>query len=282
MKRFDAAASLLLGLGVLLGGCENVTVPLNPLDTQPRDGGGKPLSYDTLMRVAAAAHAGGDPAAALGIYRRAASIDTHAVAPFVAIGNTLIEMRQVNEAIIAYNSALARNDQDPEALRGLARAYLLTGKSELAGAPLATAYKESPDDPKLLQLIGVADDFAGQHAEAQARYRRGLELLPRDPGLSDNLALSLALIGNYAEAINVLAPIALAPTASPRERQTLALIYGLQGNRVEAERMARFDLDAQSVQRNLAYYDTLRRLAPEARARALQSLSTHTNPGQAS
>jgi len=46
------------------------------------------------------------------------------------------------------------------------------------------------------------------HEEAQARYRRGLELLPRDPGLSVNLALSLAVIGTYGEAIAVLTPIA--------------------------------------------------------------------------
>ena len=106
-------------------------------------------------------------------------------------------MGQVNEAIIAYNSGLARNARDPEALRGLARAYLLSGRPQLAGDPLSTAYKDTPNDPKLLQLIGVADDFTGQHDEAQARYRRGLELLPRDPGLLVNLALSLAVTGNY-------------------------------------------------------------------------------------
>jgi Flp pilus assembly protein TadD len=282
MKRFDAVASALLVLGLLLAGCEDMPVQLNPLDTQGRDGGGKPISYAALMRIGAAAHAGGDLATAIGVYRRAASIDTHAVAPFVAAGNTLMEAGEVNEAIVAYNSALARNDHDPEALRGLARAYLMSGKPQLAGEPLSVAYKETPDDPKLLQLIGVADDFTGQHDEAQARYRRGLELLPRDPGLSVNLAMSLAVTGNYAEAIAVLAPLAAAPTASPRERQTLALIYGLQGDRSQAERLARLDLDPQSVQRNIAYYDTLRRLSPEARAKAIQSLATHPNSGRAS
>ena len=218
------------------------------------------------MRIGAAAHAGGDPATAVGVYRRAALLDPVAVAPLVAAGNTLMELRQNNEAIVAYNSALARNDKDPEALRGLARAYLMTGKPQLAGEPLSIAFKQTPDDPKLLQLIGVADDFTGQHDEAQARYRRGLELLPRDPGLSVNLALSLAVTGNYAEAVAVLAPLAAAMNASPRERQTLALIYGLQGDRSQAERMARLDLDPQSVQRNIAYYDTLHDVAGSAGA----------------
>jgi Flp pilus assembly protein TadD len=287
MKRFDAVASGLLTLGILLTGCEDLAVvqnplQLNPLDINSRDGGGKPLDYPTLMRIGAAAHAGGDLATAVGVYRRAGEMDFRSVAPFVALGNTLVEMGQINEAIVAYNSGLARNARDPEALRGLARAYLLSGKPQLAGDPLSTAYKDTPDDPKLLQLIGVADDFTGQHAEAQARYRRGLELLPRDPGLSVNLALSLAVTGNYAEALGVLAPIAMGPTGSRRERQTLALIYGLQGDRAQAERMAKVDLDPQSVQRNIAFYDTLRRLSPEARAKAIQSLTANPAPGRAS
>lgn len=287
MKRFDAVASGLFALGLLLTGCEDLPVvvnplQLNPLDINGRDGGGKPLDYPTLMRIGAAAHAGGDLGTAVGIYRRAAEMDHRSVAPFVALGNTLVEMGQINEAIVAYNSGLARNPRDPEALRGLARAYLLSGKPQLAGDPLSTAYKDTPDDPKLLQLIGVADDFTGQHEEAQARYRRGLELLPRDPGLSVNLALSLAVTGNYAEAIAVLTPIAMAPTGTPRERQTLALIYGLQGDRGQAERMAKLDLDPQSVQRNITFYDTLRRLSPEARAKAIQSLTANPNPGRAS
>ena len=115
----------------------------------------------------------------------------------------------------------------------------MSGKPQLAGEPLSVAFKETPDDPKLLQLIGVADDFTGQHDEAQARYRRGLELLPRDPGLSVNLALVAGgdrqLRGGDRGS---RAARDGAERGTPRERQTLALIYGLQGDRGQAERMA--------------------------------------------
>ena len=277
MKRFDAAAFLLLALGsVGLAGCEEVVLPfhIDPLTVDGRDGGGKPVGYDALMRIGAAAHAGGDLAAAVALYRRAAAVESQKAAPFVAAGNTLLEMGQVPEALIAFNSALERDQHDPEALRGLARAYLSSGKPELSGQPLSVAFRATPDDPKLLQLIGVADDLVGQHEEAQARYSRALELLPRDPGLSVDLALSLALTGNYVEAVAILQPLATAVSSTPRERQTLALIYGLQGNRRAAEQMARLDLDPQSVERNLAYYDGLRRLSPDARQHVIQSLST--------
>jgi Flp pilus assembly protein TadD len=67
--------------------------------------------------------------------------------------------------------------------------------------------------------------------------------------------------------------MAIAPTGTPRQRQTLALIYGLAGDRASAEKMARRDLEPDAVQHNLAYYERLRNLSPEARRRALQSTS---------
>jgi Flp pilus assembly protein TadD len=285
MKRFSAAASILFALGTVpLAGCQDVPVNFDPLNTTGRDGGGalQPVGYPTLMRIGAAAHAGGDYATAVGVYRKAAEVEGWIAAPLVAAGNTLVEMGKPDEGIVSYNQALNRAAHDPEALRGLARAYLMTGKPELAGQPLQVAYKDTPDDPKLLQLIGVADDFAGQHEEAQARYRRGLELLPGDPALSLNLALSLALTGNYPEAIGILRPLATAPTSSPRERLTLALIYGLQGDTKSAEKMARLDLDVEGVRRNLAYYESLRQLSPEVRQRAIQSLTTANRQPQSS
>jgi Flp pilus assembly protein TadD len=283
MKRVDAAASLFLAVGLVsLAGCGDIPFQGDPFAITQRDAelniDKHPVDYAALMRIAAAAHGAGDHSTAVSVYRRAASVETRLPAPFVALGNTLLEMGNANEAILAYNAALRRAEHDADGLRGLARAYLMGGKPELAGQPLALAFHDTPDDPKLLQLIGVADDFVGQHEEAQARYRRGLELLPGDPALSLNLALSLALVGNYPEAIGVLRPIANATNSSARERQTLALIYGLAGDRGAAERLSRRDLDPEAVARNLAYYDSLRRMSPEARTQALQALGAHTSP----
>lgn len=276
MKRFSSVASILVALAsVTLAGCDSLAVQFDPLSVSGRDGTAglsRPVPFATLMRLGAASHANGDLASAVTFYRRAAQLDPTAAAPLVAAGNTLVDMGQADEAIVAYEAAMKRKDRDPEALRGLARAYLMTGKPELAGQPLRTAFQDTPNDAKLLQLIGVADDFAGQHEEAQARYRRGLELLPTDPGLSLDLALSLALDGNYPAAVATLGPIAASPAATPRERLTMALIYGLEGNRAGAAQMAARDLDATAVQHNLAYYETLRRLSPEARQHAVETL----------
>jgi Flp pilus assembly protein TadD len=186
----------------------------------------------------------------------------------------LLKMGAVNEAIVSYNQALVRPGDTQGAQIGLAKAFLKTGKPELALAPLSKALEASPDDPKLLLLLGVTRDMAGQHWEAQSYYRNGLARAPGDPALTLDLALSLALSGDYPNAIAVLQPLAMAPTSSLRERQTLALIYGLRGNVAEAARLGRIDLDDVAVEHNLAYYQTLRELSPEARSRAILSKDT--------
>src|SRR5262249_32194876 len=185
---------------------------------------------------------------------------------------------RTDEAIINYNAALKLNPHEPNALRGLAKSYLKTGRPDLSANPLAAAYQDTPDDPKLLLLIGVADDFIGQHEHAQNRYPQGLRVAPTDRSLILNLALSLALSEKYDQAIEVLRPIALAPNATPHERQTLALIYGLKGDQKAARDLARRDLDATAADHNVAFYDTLRRLPPDARSRAILSASAATKP----
>jgi Flp pilus assembly protein TadD len=275
MKDFSASTFLLFGLTVLaLAGCEASPIHLDPLSVNGRDGGGPTPSYAMLMRIGAAARSGGDLPNAVGVYRRAAELAPQDPAPLIAAGDVLLEMGAVNEAIVSYNAALVRPGEGQAAQVGLTKAFLKTGKPELAQAPLSRALEESPEDPKLLLLLGVTRDFAGQHGEAQEYYRSGLARSPGDPALIVNLALSLALSGDYSSAIAVLQPLATAPTASLQERQTLALLYGLKGNIAEAARLGRIDLDEAAVAHNLAYYQTLRELPPEARNRAILSAGT--------
>jgi Flp pilus assembly protein TadD len=273
MREISAPALLFSLLTVVaLAGCAGSPVNLDPLSVNGRDGGGPVPTYPMLMRIGAAAQSGGDLPNAVGVYRRAAEMAPQEPAPLIAAGDVLLQMGEVNEAIVSYNAALVRPGDTQGAQIGLAKAFLKTGKPQLALTPLSKAREESPDDPKLLMLLGVTRDLAGQHGEAQAYYRDGLVRAPGDPALTVNLALSLALSGDYPNAITVLQPLAMVPTSSSQERQTLALIYGLKGNIPEAARLNRIDLDDAAVEQNLAYYQSLRGLSPEERSRAILSV----------
>jgi Flp pilus assembly protein TadD len=273
--RFSTGRFLAVILLLWAAGCEPLPFHLDPLSVNGRDGGGSPPSYGALMRIAGAALAGGDYANAIAVFRRAAEIEPSAPGPFVGLGDALLATGAVDEAILAYNSALARDGSDLPAQTGLAKAYLDTGRPELAMVPLSKALAASPDNPRLLVLLGVTEDVEGQHRQAQAYYGRGLQYAPGDPALAVDLALSLALSGDFPSAIAVLQPVAMASAASAQERQTLALIYGLQGRVAEAARLGRIDLDEASVEHNLAYYQTLRGLSPEARDRAILSITAN-------
>ena len=272
MKNVPASAFLFFGLTVLLlTSCESSPVHLDPQSVNGRDGGGPVPTYPMLMRIGAAAHSGGDLPTAVSVFRRAAEMAPHEPAPLIAAGDVLLQMGEVNEAIVSYHAALVRPGDTHGAQVGLARAFLKTGKPELALAPISTALDESPGDPKLLLLLGVTRDLAGQHGEAQAYYRDALTRAPGDPALTVNLALSLTLSGDYPNAIAVLQPLAMGPAGSPQEQQTLALIYGLSGNPEQAARLNGRYLNPAEVQTNLAYYQTLRQLSPEARSQAILS-----------
>jgi Flp pilus assembly protein TadD len=280
MTRLESAVALSAAL-ILAGltGCQQTTsLRLDPLATNGRTGDAPDLKYPAVMHIADASRNAGDFSNAINLYRHAATLQPDNPQPLVAIGDTLIEMGKIDEAITNYNAALKLNPHEREALRGLAKAYLRTGRPELAASPLAIAYKENPNDPKLLSLIGVADDFIGEHANAQARYQQGLRLAPADHSLTLNLALSLALSEKYDAAIAILRPLAFSSGAAPRERQTLALIYGLKGDQQSALQLARVDLDAAAAQHNLAFYETLRRLPPAARGKAILSASNASQP----
>jgi len=254
-----------------LAGCAASPVHLDALNVDGRDGGGPTPTFPMLMRIGDAARAGGDLPNAVGVYRRAAEMAPTDPAPLIAAGDVLLQMGEVNEAIVSYHAALVRPGDTQGAQVGLARAFLKTGKPELALAPISTALEASPGDPKLLLLLGVTRDLAGQHGEAQAYYRDALTRAPGDPALTVNLALSLTLSGDYPNAIAVLQPLAMGPAGSPQEQQTLALIYGLSGNPEQAARLNGRYLNPAEVQTNLAYYQTLRQLSPEARSQAILS-----------
>lgn len=272
----EGVGTLALGSVALcfaLTACTNTTSYVDPLAVDGRDAATK-VNYPTIMRIGMAAKAGGDYANAVSMFRRAAQIASSEAAPLVAAGDTLREMGNEDEAIVAYKDALERKPHYPLALEGLAKAYLVTAKPELAEAPLEAAYQAMPNNPKTLLLMGVTADFTGNHPQAQADYTEGLKYLPDDPALTLDLALSQALSEQYDTAIQTLGPLADGPKSTPRERQTLALIYGLKGDRVSAARYARMDLDEAAVEHNMAYYDTLRRLPPEARGKAVLSANS--------
>jgi Flp pilus assembly protein TadD len=229
--------------------------------------------YGTLLRLASSARAAGDPAAAVKIYQQALALERERVDAYVLLGDTLIELNAYNDAATTYQDALQRDSQNVAAQRGYGRAMLGLNRPEAAIVHFQAALGANVNDVQAHNGLGVALDLAGQHEAAEAAYRAGLEVAPDSMLLRNNLGLSLALAGRDQESIELLRAVVDEPGAKARNRQNLALAYGLAGDLVAAERIARLDLDEESVQNNLAYYAAL--AAVDDRRKRAAALGVH-------
>lgn len=111
----------------------------------------------------------------------------------------------VADAVAAGRLAVRRDDRDPMAHFGLARALSLTGSLEGAMAELDAAIEIDPAFGPAHLGIGAALSLAGRHREAITALDTAIQLAPNDPILwtMENVrALSHLELGEFAQAVN--------------------------------------------------------------------------------
>lgn len=261
--RAKSAVAMVLA-GLVLGGCA-VSGPSDPLAESIRgsDHGVKPdpTRIASMMRVANSTARSGDISTAASLYRRAHTMDEYNPLPLIGLGNAFSGLGAHEQAAEAFRKALKLKPNDHDALHGLGNAMIALDQPVAAIDQFEAVLKSKKAvRTRTYNGIGVAHDMMGDHASAQAFYRTGLKTKPGSMSLRNNLGLSLALAGQFGEAIEVLRRVAADTRANSRHRLNLALAYGLSGNNAAAGEVARIDLDEPAVRRNLAYYRTLRAL----------------------
>jgi len=152
----------------------------------------------------------------------------------------------------------------PVELSNLALARLLLGEHDAAAAAFERVVATAPRNPFLVFNLADARALQGREAEAEALYRRSLELLADDPapgwqGLTVR-AQALAHLGRSREAV---AAVQEALRRAPGEAQAAfeaSLVYALTGDRtaavVNAERAV--ELGWQKRWFRLPWFDDLR------------------------
>lgn len=210
-----------------------------------------------LLRVGEATRQSGNPAGAIPFFRRAHSLAPFKAEPLVRLGVALNDLSQFNEAQEAFHDALNLEHNNTEALRGLGFALVGLNQPEMAIDQFKAAIAIEPDY-RSYNGLGVASDHLGEHKAAQDYYEAGLKIFPNNLTLLNNLGLSQILSRDYDAAIATLVGAVQQPGASSRQRQNLALAYGMAGKDADAARVARVDLGPKDVQDNLAYYPILR------------------------
>lgn len=268
---FIAAAVAALMAAGCAGPDDPLTVSAQPRGEIPEDADIDALTASVLVRVAASTAGSGDFAMAVSLYRRAHTMEPGNFDAALGLAKVLTRLGAHNEAADVYRAAVALRTDDPDALRGLGNTLVAMGQPGQAIEQYERAM-ELREDVRLFNAIGVAYDKLNDHSMAQAYYRTGLNTAPGNLNINNNLGLSLLLSGNFEEAIGTLRKVAANPRATARQRLNLALAFGLAGEPEAAAEVARMDLDETSVQRNVAYYETLRALDdPKATTAALHT-----------
>ena len=144
-----------------------------------------------------------------------------------------------------------------EMLAELGKDYLAANRLGLAERTLRQAAEAAPKDWRILSALGVAVDYQGDHAKAQEAYVRALSNSPDNPVLLNNLGLSQAQNGQLSEALATLRRAADQPAATAQVRQNLALIEALSGDPEAAERLSRQDLSPEMARANAGYFKML-------------------------
>ena len=159
-----------------------------------------PRDFDALIAAGRAALEVGDVQAAIGFFGRADEVYPASALPKAGMGAALVAEGDAAAALPYFDSA-----------RQLGASLVLIGKDR-----------------------GLAYDLLGRHAEAQADYRAAMLGLDGDEARR-RLALSLAIIGNKAEAIDQLAP--LSARGDPAAARVRALVLALTGDADNARRV---------------------------------------------
>jgi Flp pilus assembly protein TadD len=219
----------------------------------------KDVTADSLIQAAKQTQAAGDSAAAALLYERALAMDPKNLEAALQLGTIYGQIGATRQSMEFFRQALTLDPKNVTALRGLANGQLQLGDPDAAISTLQKAAAIQPDW-RIQNSLGVAYDMKGDYQAAQAAYRSGLTMAPGNLQLSSNLGLSLALDGNFDEALPMLEKAARDPSATPRIRQNLALAYGLAGDDARAAEVAKLDLNPAQVQANLGFYEYLRLL----------------------
>jgi tetratricopeptide (TPR) repeat protein len=180
---------------------------------------------------AAAALATGDPAAAASTARAALVQEPGRTDMRVLLARALAEQGREDEADTALAALAPDVAPAPWVALGAARGELAAGRSTAALHRLALARARHPADFSLAQAHGNLLEAAGRLEEALAAREAALALAPAQPGAANDVAWTLALLGQELERALELAQRAVAEAGDePALLDTLATVLLLRGD----------------------------------------------------
>ena len=171
----------------------------------------------------------------------------------IGFANALRRNGQNEQAMAVLRTAIIKHGSDREIASAYGKILAMNGNLQEALNVLQNAQTPATPDWRLLSAEGAVHDQMGNPQRARALYNQALKIVPEEPTVLNNLGLSFLLAGQAPDAEYYLRRAAASPRADSRIRQNLALALGLQGKFAEAQQVALNELDPQQAEANIAY-----------------------------
>ncbi|HET6388669.1 tetratricopeptide repeat protein [Hyphomicrobium sp.] len=171
---------------------------------------------------------------------------------------------------------------NPELASEYGRLALDMGQVGIANQMLTMADDPAKPDWRVVSARGTVMAKQGKYSEAIPYYQRALALSPNNPAVTNNLAMAYAMGGDPKKAEDLLRQALASPGATPKVRENLALVLGLQGRYDESKSVAASVLNTDTATANAAYLKQMVKLEPKSEMPDAQSFAANTSITSAS
>lgn len=247
---------VVLALPLLIGACD---VSKERISSDHVNFNDSQEGSSKLLKMAERMRANGDYRTALKFYSQVQNEET--LTPTLAFGlaHCLAKLGQGEEAIQVLVDFNESNPDHPDIHLEFGKVYLETHHSKKCIHHFNAALRTHPNNISALNGLGVCYDLEKHHDKARSFYLRALEINPKATHVSANLGLSYTFTKDtLKKAIAILEPIAKSSKATAKDRQNLALAYGLSGNTKKASQIFSVDLSDEDVQTNVDYIKSIK------------------------
>lgn len=233
--------AVVIAAGLVLGGCASRRAASN----------GEPSTTGSIPR------SGAEGAGAVEQWQKryqANDADREAV---IGYAQALRANGQVEQAVAVLERGVLKFPKDAAVASAYGKVLAVAGRFDEALKVVRSANDPVRPDWRLFSAEGAIQDQLANPTEARRLYGEALKLAPEDPTILNNLGLSYVLTNELPAAEKVLRRAAQNPQADVRVRQNLSLALGLQGKFSEAETVATAALPPDQAAANMAYLRTM-------------------------
>lgn len=204
------------------------------------------------------------------------------VQPAINYAKNLKALGEKRRALSVLQQASVMHGSDPKLAGEYGRLALELNQINVASQLLAAADDPAKPDWRIVSARGTVMAKQGKYAEAVPYYQRALAIAPDNPTVLNNLAMAHAMMGESKKAEKILRQASAAPGATPKVRENLALVLGLQGRYDESKAVASAVLEPGAASANASYLKQMVRLdakseMPDAKSFASQTSVAHND-----